>query len=331
MATRTQIYREALREMDTMRLENAAQLRERKETVYAQVPRLAEIENELSLLGVRAAKLVLQPHINHEEVILKMQAEQKRLEDERVTLLVKNDFSPKMLEAEYSCSACRDTGYIEEERCICLKRRLMDKMYDQSNVRHIMQAENFDVFDLRYYSGEVNPSEGISPRSNAEKAMRRLLRFTSEFDSVQDNILLYGGTGLGKTFLCNSIAKELLMQGKMVLYLTAGQLFKRLEEDRFHRDDEEESKDWNQELLEAELLIIDDLGTEFSTVFTATELFRVINDRKLMGRPVVISTNLSPTELMNHYSDRITSRILGEYQDVHLFGEDIRIIKKYQD
>ena len=125
------------------------------------------------------------------------------------------------------------------------------------------------------------------------------------------------------------IAKDVLDRGKTVLYLTAGQLFKQLEELRFHRDEEEETLDWDAELLDADLLIIDDLGTEFATMFTASELFRIINDRKLRKRPVVISTNLDYKALMDQYSDRVMSRLIGEYTTLKFFGDDIRMKKKY--
>lgn len=330
MATRTQIYREVMREMDLMRTRRQAELRERTDVVYHKLPRLAVIEREIALLGVRTAKAVLLPKEEALQVMERMQEAQQGLLQERLDILTRANLSPRLLEMEYACDTCKDTGYIAEKRCVCLKRRVMDKLYDQSNVRHRIRAENFDTFDLRFYSDEVNTDEGISPKRNAQIIMRRGLAFVENFDQERENLLLYGGTGLGKTFLCNCIAKELLEQGKMVLYLTAGQLFRKLEEQRFHRDDEEEAKDWEDELMEAELLIIDDLGTEFPTVFTTSELFRIINDRKLGNRLTLISTNLNPNELMNLYSDRITSRLLGEYQAIKFFGEDIRIVKKYK-
>ena len=212
--------------------------------------------------------------------------------------------------------------------CACMKRRLMDKLYDQSNVRERISLENFDTFDVRLFSDRVVPAEGISPKENAQRNLKKAMEFAEQ--PFGENLLLYGGAGRGKTFLCNCIAKEVLERGHTVLYLTAGQLFKQLEEMRFHAKEEEEGFDWDQELLDADLLMIDDLGTEFATVFTASELFRIINDRKLRKRPVVISTNLDYQALMEQYSDRVMSRLIGEYTTLKFFGEDIRIKKKYQ-
>lgn len=327
MATRTQIYREVLREYDALRTQKAAELRERKESLYTRFPRLEEIERELSLLGVSTAKLVLLSPDAMEAAVAEMKQKQRDLEDERMGIMAKNCLSPSLLKMEYVCETCKDTGYVENTPCACMKHKLMDRLYDQSNVRDVIQVENFDTFDLRLFSDDVVKEEGISPKENAKRNLKMAMAFAEDFTG--DNLLLYGGAGRGKTFLCNCIAKDVLEQGKTVLYLTAGQLFKQLEEMRFHRDEEEETTDWDTELLDADLLIIDDLGTEFATMFTASELFRIINDRKLHKRPVVISTNLDYRALMEQYSDRVMSRLIGEYTTLKFFGEDIRMKKKY--
>ncbi|MBQ9091427.1 MAG: ATP-binding protein [Anaerotignum sp.] len=327
MATRTQIYKEVLREYDALRTQKAAELRERREAIYMKLPRLEEIERELSLLGVSTAKLVLMQPESREAALAQLQEKQNALKTERDELMAKNCLSPSLLKLEYTCEICKDTGYVENTQCSCMKHKLMDRLYDQSNVRDVIKLENFDTFDLRLFSDEVVKAEGISPKENAQRNLRMAMAFAEDFTG--DNLLLYGGSGRGKTFLCNCIAKDVLEQGKTVLYLTAGQLFKQLEELRFHMDEEEETLDWDAELLDADLLIIDDLGTEFATMFTASELFRIINDRKLRKKPVVISTNLDYKALMDQYSDRVMSRLIGEYTTLKFFGDDIRMKKKY--
>ncbi|MBR6541623.1 MAG: ATP-binding protein [Anaerotignum sp.] len=327
MATKTQIYKEVLREYDALRTQKAAELRERREAIYMRFPRLEEIERELSLLGVSTAKLVLMQPESREAALAQLQEQQEALRAERMEIMASNNLSPSLLKMEYVCKICQDTGYVENEQCTCMKHKLMDRLYDQSNVRDVIKVENFDTFDLRLFSDEVVAAEGISPRENAKRNLKMAMAFAEYFSG--DNLLLYGGAGRGKTFLCNCIAKDVLERGKTVLYLTAGQLFKQLEEIRFHRDEEEETLDWDAELLGADLLIIDDLGTEFSTVFTTSELFRIINDRKLRKKPVVISTNLDYKALMDQYSDRLMSRIIGDFVTLKFFGDDIRMKKKY--
>lgn len=327
MATRTQIYKEVLREYDALRTQKAAELRERRERLYTKLPRLEEIEQELALLGASTAKMVLLQPEARETALAELKEKQKTLQAERAELMAKNCLSPSLLKLEYACETCKDTGYVENTPCACMKHKLMDRLYDQSNVRDVVRLENFDTFDLRLFSEKVMQAEGISPKENAQKNLRTAMAFAEDFTG--GNLLLTGDSGTGKTFLCNCIAKDVLEQGKTVLYLTAAQLFRRLEEMRFHRDEEEETLDWDAELLEADLLIIDDLGTEFATMFTASELFRIINDRKLRKRPVVISTNLDYKALMDQYSDRVMSRLIGEYTTLKFFGDDIRMKKKY--
>ncbi len=328
MATRTQIYREILREYDALRTQKASELRERKESLYERFPRLAEIEEELSLLGISAARAALNSPEGIERAVQELKERQHKLAAEQLEIFSASGISPRVLEMEYDCEKCHDTGYIADSPCVCLKRRVMDRLYDQSNVRDVIRLENFDTFDLRLFSSEVVPEEGASPKENAQKNLKTAMAFAEDFTG--GNLLLYGGTGRGKTFLCNCIAKDVLERGKTVLYLTAGQMFRQLEEMRFGRSEDEERTEWDEELLDADLLIIDDLGTEFSTVFTASELFRIINDRKLRKKPVVISTNLEIPALMDQYSDRVMSRLIGEYTVMKFFGEDMRMKKKYQ-
>ena len=329
MATRTQIYKEILREYDALWTDQAAKLRQRKERVYLRLPRVREIEEALSMLGVQTAKLVLLKPGDMQDALVEMRAKQKELQTERRMLLESIGLTPADMELEYVCETCKDTGYVDNVPCTCLKQKVMDKLYDQSNVRDIVKVENFDHFDVRLYSEQVSKKEGISPRENAMQILRQALAFVENFADGGQNLLLYGATGLGKTFLCSCIAKELLDQGYVVLYLTAGQLFRKLEEIRFSKDEDGEKEEWDKELLEADLLIIDDLGTEFATLFTASELFRLINDRKLKNKSVIISTNLNPEDITNQYSDRITSR-LREYKVLKFFGDDIRVVKKFR-
>lgn len=328
MATRTQIYREILREYDALRTRKAAELRQRKESLYGRFPRLAEIEGALSVLGVSAAKAALGAPEDIEATLEGLKGRQRELLAERQEILVAAGLSPRLLEIEYECGKCRDTGYVGDSPCVCMKRRIMDRLYDQSNVREVIERENFDTFDLRLFSSAAVEEEGVSPKENAQRNLKIAMAFAEDFTG--ENLLLYGGAGRGKTFLCNCIAKDVLERGRTVLYLTAGQMFKRLEEMRFGQNGEEERAEWDEELLDADLLIIDDLGTEFATVFTASELFRIINDRKLRKKPVVISTNLDFPALMEQYSDRVMSRLIGEYTALKFFGEDIRMKKKYK-
>ena len=171
----------------------------------------------------------------------------------------------------------------------------------------------------------------ISPKENIKQIYSHCIRFIEQFDDNFDNLIFYGNSGLGKTFLCNCIAKDLLDRGKTVIYLTAFQLFQLFEQVRFNKDDEENSsRNYLDTIFTVDLLIIDDLGTEFSTSLTGSELFNCLNSRLLDKKHTIISTNLSPNDWQKQYSERIVSRIFGHYKALKLIGEDIRIQKKYK-
>ena len=315
---------------DKKRLESTKEQANREQVIHAKIPRIAQIDRQMSSIGIKLAKTAFDPKANTSELIIKFQEENQNLIKQKQDLLVSNNYPADYLDLHHDCDKCKDTGYIGTDHCACLNQSLISVAYEQSNLKHILDYENFDTFDFNYYSEEVDKKFGRSPRKNMENLYRVSVHFANDFDKAFKNILFYGDTGLGKTFLCNCIAKDLLDQGKTVLYLTAVQLFQLFETARFHREDMEEfSKEMLNTLLSVELLIIDDLGTEFVTAFTGPELFNVINTRVLNQKPTIISTNLSLEEIKQQYSDRIASRILGSYEVLPVFGQDIRIIKKY--
>lgn len=324
MATKSELYRTALRQYEQIRTKKQHELQKNRNEIYAACPRLQEIEQEIALTGVHIARMVLQKPENMQLLLKKLKKTLSQLQKEKKGLLSELGFSEKALQLNFVCNDCKDTGYIDNVPCHCMKQKLIDLAYDQSNIKEIVKQENFDTFDIRYYSEEINEHEGWSPSDNIKKIFKRCMNFCENFDTTFQNLFLYGETGLGKTFLCNCIAKELLDKGYIVLYMTAGQLFDRIEKQQFDSNNQEEKQDIMQDLLTVDLLIIDDLGTEFSTILSSAKLFHIINSRMLTKKPVIISTNLSPNELINQYSDRVVSRIAGTYIMLKFFGSDIR-------
>ncbi|HHX63043.1 MAG TPA: ATP-binding protein [Epulopiscium sp.] len=331
MISKKQQYKQLIRIYDTKRLESTKEQARRQEHIHATIPRIAQIDDKMSLIGIKLAKTAFDPNANTSELIVEFQEENQALLKEKQELLISNNYPADYLELQFDCNKCNDTGYLGTEQCTCLHQSLINVAYEQSNLKHILEYENFDTFDFEYYAKEVDKKFGRSPHENMQNLYRFCVHFVHNFNSSFQNILFHGNTGLGKTFLCNCIAKDLLDQGKTVLYLPAVQLFQLFETARFHREDMEEfSKEMLDTLLTVELLIIDDLGTEFITSFTGPELFNTINTRVLNRKATMISTNLSLEELKEQYSDRIVSRILGSYEVLPVFGQDIRIIKKYR-
>lgn len=330
MSGKTEIYKEVLRDYERLRSQKSAELREKQTQLYKKFPRLADIEREMNITGVRLARLILEQPVDYIQKAERLRKHTAELKTEKLEILRSNRIPENFLELSYNCTKCHDTGFIDGKECTCFKQKLVDKAYDQSNLKDIIKNENFDFFDIRYYSTEKNPERNISPRENIQDILAVCIKFTQDFDKKFQNLLLYGKTGLGKTFLCNCMAKELLDSGKTVMYVTASQLFKLIEEDRFNRiGDEDIPSHYMDDILSVDLFIIDDLGTEFSTILSSAELFNIINTRLINRKPVVISTNLSMEDIINQYSDRIVSRIVGSYTSLEFFGDDIRMIKKF--
>lgn len=316
---------------DKKRLDATKQQAQRQSDIYAAIPLIAQIDAKMSATGINLAKTAFNPTANTSELISVFEEENKKLIEQKQKLLVSNGYPSDYLDLHHNCDKCNDTGYIGTNHCTCLKQSLINVAYEQSNLKHILEYENFDTFDFDYYSKEINEKFNRSPHKNMQNLYQFSVHFVRKFKNSFQNILFHGDTGLGKTFLCNCIAKDLLDQGHTVLYLPAVQLFQLFEAARFHREDMEDySKEMLHTLLSVELLIIDDLGTEFITSFTGPELFNTLNTRILNQKATIISTNLTLEELKGYYSDRIVSRIFGSYEVLPVFGQDIRILKKYR-
>ena len=330
------IYQQVWRELEQERLRAEKALAERLAFLYDKLPEIKAIDDEMAEIGLQIAKSVLRPSsiLHASNSIADLQRRSDELSRRRTELLYDNGYDETFFDDVYNCAECKDTGRAGggQERCRCVKQRIVGKYYKMSNLDKVLERENFDAFNLNYYSDVADIAHGISPRDNMSRIYSIATRFVDDFDKKFENLLMYGGTGLGKTFLSNCIAKDLLDAGKTVLYTTAGQLFKMVENQRFGRGKDEMSETDSAFLAlvtEVDLLIIDDLGTEFATVVTTSELFSYINTRLLNEKSTIISTNLEPADFEEQYSDRLTSRLFGQYYQLRFFGDDIRIGKKY--
>lgn len=322
-------FNKILRMYDQRQAKNRQELLDRQDKAFAAVPRLREIHNEIGSVGLKSIQATLREPNKKAFFENQLLSTIQRLKEERTSLLKTNRFPDDYLEPHYTCSDCQDTGYIQNERCHCLKQAVIDFSYEQSNLKHVLENENFSKFSFNYYSKEIDKTVGISPYTNMQSVHQHCIDFTQQFNTHFNNLILYGQSGLGKTFLCNSIAKELLDQGKTVIYLSSFQLFRLFENYRFHKEEEIVSNDDIEAIFVCDLLIIDDLGTEFNNALTSAELFNCLNTRLLNQKSTVISTNLAPSEWVNKYSERIVSRIFGYYTQLKFFGSDIRL-KKYR-
>lgn len=240
------------------------------------------------------------------------------------------------IEPLYECSICKDTGFVLDTNgkttlCNCIKQKIFDIDFNRSNIGNL-EKENFDKFSLDLYSDEVNEEKyraKISPKKNISNIKDISLKFVANFDNPEEkNLLFTGNTGLGKTFLSNCIAKEILALGKTVLYQTAPIMLDNIIDYRFGKSDYSEI--YNN-IINVDLLIIDDLGAEATNSSKISELFNIINARLLNSNnhvtKTIISTNLNMNNLMDTYSERIFSRLASYYNICRFFGDDIRLAK----
>ncbi len=248
------------------------------------------------------------------------------LDEEKRRLIVSMGYPEDYLDPPYDCPDCRDTGYIGSNRCHCFRQAAIDLVYSQSGRPRIFERECFENFSLEYYPKDlIDRGTGISAYEAADQAFDRCRRFVEEFDDSFQNLFLFGDVGVGKTFLCNCIAGELIRTGHSVIYFTADRLFRLLADHAFGRDNASE-EDYSR-IFDCDLLIIDDLGTELPNALTVSQFFICLNDRILDERSTVISSNLDLHNIKDVYTERISSRISSCYTLLHLFGDDIRLKK----
>lgn len=298
----------------------------RKEELYERVPNLEETDRSIKLISIKLSRLILSNPENLNEEVKKLRENIDSLKKEKKEMYKKYNIPESFLEYDYECKKCNDTGYTADgKRCKCFNKQIINYLYKMSNIVHMLDKENFDTFDINVFSSEPYNNEIYTPKQNMYNILETSEDFCNNFDKTNMNLLFYGGTGLGKTFMCNCIAKTLIDMEKTVLYQTAFNLFEILENHKFNRLNESEENRINYNLMfESELLIIDDLGTEFNNSFTNAELFNIINERLISDKKTIISTNLSLEQLAETYSDRIMSRVFNNFIAHKFYGKDLR-------
>ena len=250
------------------------------------------------------------------------------LQQEKRLLLTQMGLPGDYLEEKPACPRCNDTGFLGSEVCSCLRSYYVREQNKELSGLLDLGSQSFETFDFDYYSPLPDSELGISPRANMERVYDVCQDYAHEFSPKSGNLLLSGGTGLGKTFLSASIARVVSASGHSVVYDTAGHIFSLFEAQKFGRETDEETDGAVSRALGCDLLILDDLGTELMTSFVQSAIYQIINTRLITGKKTVISTNLRPDEIGRRYGAPVLSRLQGEYQLLLFFGEDIRRRKK---
>ena len=321
--------RRASQRFEEDRRRRQEEFRLRTEAVYRREPRLREVQRELNATMSKLIAGALRQGTDPRPAIAALREENLSLQAEKRELLERMGLPEDCLEEAPACPLCGDTGYRGGQVCRCLRRYYAREQQKELSRMLDLGSQSFDTFDLDWYSDQLLPGQSKSEREQMEgKVYETCVAFAHQFGRRAENLLLFGAPGLGKTHLSAAIARDVSDKGFSVVYDTASHVFERFETQKFGgREDQETAADVER-VLNCDLLILDDLGTEMTTAFVQSALYQIINTRLMEKRSTIISTNLSPEKLAQRYTPQIASRIEGEYQLLPFFGEDIRKLKK---
>ena len=333
MALDGKILARARTVLEDKRRQKEELLGQRLENVYSKVPRVRELDIELRATMAQLVGVALGVDVSSkiEDIRTRNLELQKQRQDE----IIKAGFPENYLDDGYMCPKCRDTGYEDTIMCSCLEVIYKEEQNNSLSNLFKLGNETFESFNLTFYNATPAPDTGISPRRIMEDIYQLCVEYARKFGKKSVNLFFNGAPGLGKTFLSACIARVVADNGFSVVYDMAASVFAKFEEVKFTRagDPEEtrvevkKARDEIKRYLECDLLIIDDLGTEMTTVFTISALYEIINIRLVTGRKTLINSNLTLDELRRRYSEQIMSRLEWEYQLLTFYGTDIRSIK----
>ena len=320
-------YSLANQEIAEIRNKNKEMQRRREDEVREKAPEFAQVEKQLASGGLALAKCVLDGTNNFESIKAYIEDAQNK----KKIILKKLNLPSDYLDEIYSCKKCRDTGFDENgRRCECLKKMISKYVGVNSNLTESMKNQTFESFDFSLF--ETQPDvKGKSVLDFAKKSFDIARKFADTFDETHDNLFIYGKAGAGKTYLSSCIVNRALQRGYSVYYQSAFNLLDMCEKLKFGRFDEEDAADADYAIKYAynvDLLVIDDLGTEFITPYSSAALFDIINSRLVSKKSTVISSNFDTDKINNEYGARLASRISGDYTKIPFPGMDLRNRKK---
>ena len=295
---------------------------QRTEELELLSPELRALDRKLANAGLTAVRLAI---AGDQEGLAKLQDENLADQERRREILESLGSSEEALEVHYTCPVCNDTGIVDNHYCDCFKRLVKSLQTETLNAVSPAEDSTFDNFNLEYYRGVVDPETGVDAYNRMAQICSYCEAYAEDFSLSSPSLILYGNTGLGKTHLSLAIAGKAIEKGFNVVYGSAHNLLSEIEKEHFGRLKTDDSPEDN--VLNADLLILDDLGAEFGTSFTVSMVYNIINTRLLKGLPTIISTNLWYDEISDKYGNRVYSRIIGSYTPLEFAGRDVRQLK----
>ncbi len=319
-------YEKAINELSRRR-ENAYQEQERHlNEIENCIPEIIALQKELTETNVKLTKIILEHSKDSKKAIDELRICNLEAQKMIKSLLKKHGYPEDYLAVHFTCPKCEDTGIYHGSRCDCFKKILQQLAIEELNSISPLQLSDFSNFDLFYYSDQKDLRLGVTPRDTMKKIASYCEKYAQTFSKKSSSILMLGPTGLGKTHLSLAIAKQVIIKGYQVLYCTAQDILRTIEREHFSREIKEDET--LQTVLNADLLILDDLGAEYQTAFNSSTIYNIINTRLNFGHPTIISTNLTSQELEERYTERVVSRLLTQYTYLRFIGEDIRQLKR---
>lgn len=293
----------------------------RKAEMETRIPGFRELETMLSQTGARIMSAALS-HTLDEAALAAIREDNRLLREKRSALLAQYGYPADYTDIHYTCEACSDTGYCGIDMCSCMRNELIQAGIESAGLASLIKTQSFATFRLDYYKDK--------DRALMESNVRRLMQFAQNFsNTTSDSWLFFGATGLGKTHLSTAVAGMVITRGFDVIFDSVQEILAVYEEERFgHGEGTQHQKGRTVEaLMDCDLLIMDDLGAEMTNQFTVSSLYSMINTRINRGKSTIINTNLSQSEIRTRYTDRIASRLFGEYIPLLFHGVDVRAQK----
>ena len=326
MAYKKDVYKEAKAFLDDIRTKNIKDYEQRKKKFREKFGEGAAIEDSIARASVSIARLVFSGG-NVKQELTNLKFKISKLRERLDSILKKSGFPKDYLKIHYSCEICSDTGFVGGSMCSCFKKILRRVTYDHLSKLSPLTLCSFSTFNLNYYgTKESLPLESIEKcaREKMKKIYDFCLEYANNFSFDSENIFMLGETGVGKTHLSLAIAKKIIEKDFGVVYVSVPNITAKLEKERFRFLSEETTE---KHLMECDLLILDDLGTEYHTAFSNSAIYNIINTRLLCKKSTIINTNCNLKTLETDYSKRLVSRILGHYKFLQFCGKDIRVQK----
>lgn len=299
------------------KIENERRIQE----INEKIPQIREINAQLYKTGRELIKIISSSKgTDTSEKIEQLKKHNLGAQDMSRRMLLANGYPENYLDMQYQCPKCHDTGYIGSDFCECFRKLCGSLSASELNKNAQIQLSSFDTFSLSYYKGD--------DYYTMERILAFSKKYAATFSRNSESILMFGKTGLGKTHLSLAIANTVLNRGCSVIYDSIINILRKIEQEHFSR---EHSSEMINLIMDTELLILDDLGTEYETPFYNSTVYNIINTRLNSGRPTIISTNLDYSGIRRRYDERVVSRITAVYTCIEFKGEDVRFqIKQRQ-